>query len=83
MLILKETLYDILTVSFHNDTQLKTSIALSIQSIFKSMPDSLKYFARCVVPLMKRDSNNGVVVLDPELDKLILLGSLLLEKQQK
>jgi len=83
MLILKETMYDILAISFHNDTHLKASIELSIQSIFKSMPDSPKYFARCVVPLMKRDANIGVVVLDPELDKLILLSSLLSEKQQK
>jgi len=81
MLMLKETMYDMLDVSFHYDENLRTSIAMSIQAVFILMPDSPKYFARYIDALMKRGADKSTA-FDSELDKVIVLSHFLDENQK-
>lgn len=82
MLMLKETMYDMLDVSFHYDENLRTSIAMSIQAVFILMPDSPKYFARYIDALMKRGADKSTA-FDSELDKVIVLSHFLDENQKE
>ena len=81
MLMLKETMYDMLDVSFNYDENLRTSIAMSIQAVFILMPDSPKYFARYIDALMKRGADKSTAY-DSELDKVIVLSHFLDENQK-
>ena len=81
MLILKQKMYAMLEHSFLHDENLRTNIAMAIQSIFRETPQSPKYFARYVDVLMKRGADKSST-LDSELDQVIVLSHFLDESQK-